>query len=79
VSAPRIGVSGVVRSWDGAERTGVNGAYLRSVLAAGGVPVILSPLLGPSFAPRALDGLDALLLTGGEDIDPAWYGATPSP
>ncbi len=79
MSAPRIGISGVVRSWDGAERTGVNGAYLRSVLAAGGVPVILSPLLGPSFAPRALDGLDALLLTGGEDIDPAWYGADPSP
>jgi len=79
VSAPRIGVSGVVRGWDGAERTGVNGAYVRSVLAAGGVPIVLSPLLGPSFAPRALDGLDALLLTGGEDIDPAWYGAAPSP
>ena len=79
MSAPRIGVSGVVRNWEGAERTGVNGAYLRSVLTAGGVPIILSPLLGPSFAPRALDGLDALLLTGGEDIDPAWYGAAPSP
>jgi len=79
VSAPRIGVSGVVRAWDGNERTGVNAAYVRSVLAAGGVPVILSPLLGPSFAPRALDGVDGLLLTGGEDIDPAWYGAAPSP
>lgn len=79
MSAPRIGVSGVVRTWDGAERTGVNGAYLRSVLAAGGVPVVLSPLLGPSFAARALDGVEGLLLTGGEDIDPAWYGAAPSP
>ena len=75
MSAPRIGVSGVVRNWDGAERTGVNAAYVRSVLAAGGVPVILSPLLGPSFAARALDGLDGLLLSGGEDIHPAWYGA----
>lgn len=79
MSAPRIGVSGVVRSWDGNERTGVNAAYLRSVLAAGGVPVILSPLLGPSFASRALDGIEGLLLTGGEDIHPAWYGAEPSP
>jgi putative glutamine amidotransferase len=79
VSAARIGVGGVVRGWDGTERTGVTGAYVRSVLAAGGVPVIRSPLLGPSYAARALDGVDGLLLTGGEDIDPAWYGAAPSP
>jgi len=79
VSAPRIGVTGVLRSWDGSERTGVNAAYVRSVLAAGGVPVILSPLLGPSFASRALDGIDGLLLTGGEDIHPAWYDAEASP
>jgi putative glutamine amidotransferase len=79
MSAPRIGVSGVVRAWDGNERTGVNAAYLRSVLAAGGVPIILSPVLGPSYAMRALDGVDGLVLTGGEDIHPAWYGAEPSP
>ncbi len=79
VSAPRIVVSGVVRHWEGADRTGVNAAYARSVLAAGGVPLILSPLLGPAFAARALDGTDGLLLTGGEDIHPAWYGAAPSP
>jgi putative glutamine amidotransferase len=28
---------------------------------------------------RALDGADGLLLTGGEDIHPAWYGAEASP
>ena len=79
MSAPRIGVSGVLRTWDAAERTGVNAAYIRSVLGAGGVPILLSPLLGPSYAARALDGVDALLLTGGEDIHPALYGAEPSP
>jgi putative glutamine amidotransferase len=79
VTPPRIGVSGVIRSWDGVERTGVNSAYVRAVLAAGGVPLVLPPLLGPSFAARALDGIEGLLLTGGEDLDPSWYGAPPSP
>jgi putative glutamine amidotransferase len=79
VTAPRIGVSGVVRSWDGADRTGVNAAYVRAVLIAGGVPLVLSPLMGATMAARALDGVDGLLLTGGEDIDPSWYGAAPSP
>jgi len=79
VSLPRIAISGVVRDWDGASRTGVNSAYVRSVVTAGGVPVILSPLVGPTVAGRALAGIDGLLLTGGEDLDPAWYGADPSP
>lgn len=79
MSAPRIAVSGVTRVWEGNERTGVNAAYVRSVLAAGGVPLILSPVLGPSYAARALDGVDGVLLSGGEDIHPAWYGAEPSP
>jgi putative glutamine amidotransferase len=68
-----------VRDWDGAQRTGVNSAYVRSVVAAGGVPLIFSPHVGPSVSGRALAGIDGLLLTGGEDIDPAWYGAETSP
>ena len=48
-------------------------------MAAGGVPLIISPVVEPSYAARALDGMDGLLLTGGEDIDPAWYSADPSP
>jgi putative glutamine amidotransferase len=79
MTLPRIGVSGVLRTWEGAERTGVNAAYIRALLAAGGVPLVLSPLMGASLAARALDGIDGLILTGGEDLDPSWYGAPPSP
>jgi putative glutamine amidotransferase len=78
VTPPRIGVSGVVRRWQDAERVAVNAAYVRSVVRAGGVPVILSQLIGAEHAVRALDGCDGLLLTGGEDVDPAHYGAPPS-
>ena len=48
--------------------------YVSQVTAAGGVPVLLPPV--PGIA-DALDGLDALVLSGGADIDPAGYGAAP--
>jgi len=75
---PRIGVSGVLRDWHDARRAGVNAAYVRAVAQGGGVPLILSQLMGDGNAARALDGCEGLVLTGGEDIDPSHYGAEPS-
>ena len=79
MTSPRIGVSGVVRSSDGVLRTGVNVAYIRALTQAGGVPLILTPILEPSQAEDALDAVSGLVLTGGEDVDPSTYGETPSP
>jgi putative glutamine amidotransferase len=50
--------------------------YAEQVAAAGGVPVLLPPLPGES---AALERLDALLLSGGGDLDPAGYDAEPHP
>lgn len=75
----RVGISGIRRQWGGAERQGVNSAYVRSVVEAGGIPFILPPAIGATHAIGALDGLDALLLSGGEDLDPSWYGTAASP
>jgi putative glutamine amidotransferase len=75
----RVGVSGIRRQWGGAERQGVNSAYVQSIAAAGAVPLILPPAIGAAHAMGALDGINALLLSGGEDLDPSWYGAAASP
>ena len=75
----RIAVTGIRRHWAGAERQGVNSAYVLSVLETGAIPLILPPAIGAARAMSALDGADALLLTGGEDLDPSWYGAPASP
>jgi putative glutamine amidotransferase len=76
---PRIAVTGVLRCWDGAERAGVNAAYVRALLQSGGVPLVLPPLLDAAHAAAALEGVDGVLFTGGEDVAPARYGAAPHP
>ena len=50
--------------------------YGASVAAAGGLPVELNR---DADVPDLISRLDALVLTGGADIDPDRYGATPSP
>jgi gamma-glutamyl-gamma-aminobutyrate hydrolase PuuD len=79
VNAPRIGLTGITRTVSGAERSGVNSAYVRAVLRAGGVPLILAPLIGLGHNGPILDALDGLVLTGGEDVDPSFYGHDPHP
>jgi putative glutamine amidotransferase len=52
--------------------------YLRSVEAAGGLPMVLAPGR-PEDVSDLLDRVDALILTGGGDVDPALYGQDPHP
>jgi len=63
-----------------AEAAFVTRPYLRHVLRAGGLPVVLTPDPDLARDPDAeLDLVDALLLVGGSDIDPAHYGAARHP
>ena len=46
--------------------------YMRAVVSAGGVPVVIPPL-GNGQVPELLDRLGGVLLSGGPDIDPTLY------
>ncbi|MDT0451348.1 gamma-glutamyl-gamma-aminobutyrate hydrolase family protein [Streptomyces hesseae] len=53
-------------------------AYPAHVQRAGGLAVMLPPD-APSTAPAVLARLDALVLAGGDDLDPTLYAARPHP
>ena len=59
-------------------RVRVNTAYTVSIRGAGLLPLVL-PVLDAADADAALEGVVGLVLTGGEDVNPARYGASPHP
>jgi putative glutamine amidotransferase len=76
---PRIGIS-LAGAREG-DRTyvKVQRNYVRSVVEAGAVPVLIPPLREHELAVLYADTLEGLLLTGGDDISPVVYDAEPLP
>jgi len=74
--APRILVTATTEVVRGRPRVRVNEAYTDALVAAGMTPFVLPPI-DPQAALDALSGVDALLLTGGEDIDPKHFDQPP--
>jgi len=70
---PLIGVSaGYTYTESGTQIAQVSSFNTRGVELAGGVAVIVAP--HPDCAEDLADALDGLLLTGGGDVNPAFYG-----
>jgi putative glutamine amidotransferase len=85
-NSPRIGVTAALREVTESVAQNPLGRfvradldYLKGVSDAGGVPVVLPPSLSIRAAETHLDGLDGLLLSGGPDLDPGYYGEEPIP
>ena len=52
--------------------------YYKSVVAAGGVPVIIPPVADTDTIVNTLERIDGLILSGGGDFNPLWTGEEPS-
>lgn len=72
--APVIGISA-----GGVGQSRVGQAYIDAVCAAGGVPVILPIITDAAAISDMLSRVDGVLMIGGEDIDPSYYGEAPVP
>ncbi|MDR0757406.1 MAG: gamma-glutamyl-gamma-aminobutyrate hydrolase family protein, partial [Tannerella sp.] len=64
--------------------TGQNGtsavlkaSYIQAILKAGGVPALIPVMTDGAALREIVAGLDGLVMTGGEDVDPQWYGESP--
>ena len=51
--------------------------YVEGVAGAGGAPVVLPPAGDERAAEAVIQSLDGLLLSGGSDLDPGYYGEEP--
>ena len=82
---PVIGIcTALVRAhwgvWKAREAALLGVSYLTAIQRAGGLAVMIPPDGGFENEPdQVLDLIDGLILAGGNDIDPACYGADPHP
>jgi putative glutamine amidotransferase len=76
---PVIGITGAyVKRNDHMEGVYVHHDYHKSVACNGGIPIIL-PYITPDVTLETLPLCDGIILSGGEDVDPKFYGQDPHP
>jgi len=76
--SPVVAVTATTELIRGIPRVRVNAAYTEALEHVGLVPLVVPPL-PPSAAHAVLEGVAGLVVTGGEDVDPARYGEPAHP
>lgn len=79
---PIIGISGSITILEGGRfpgyrRTYVNEDYVKSVILAGGVPLLLPLTTDQNIVKHYCSIIDGLILSGGHDVSPLAYGEQP--
>ena len=67
---PLIGIStyhSIIRD------SGVHNTYVNAVIRAGGLPVLIPMTTDAAVLNQLISRLDGMILTGGDDVDPAYY------
>jgi len=78
MTRPIVALTATTKMIDGMSRVRLNEAYVDAVRSAGLTPLVLPPI-DPDEIGDVLDGVAGVVLTGGEDVDPAEYGAERHP
>lgn len=71
--SPLIGISTDISP----KRTAVNTAYVQSVILSGGIPYMIPVTDNVEILRQIVSQLDGIVFTGGEDIQPIYYGDLP--
>ncbi len=77
--APLIGINMAIGDKEATENVSMStrSTYVDAVVKAGGVPIVIPPVLSEEHVARYVDLADGFVFVGGPDIDPARYGQDP--
>ncbi len=78
-SKPLIGLTPSYYDHKEMDRSILGKSYTDSIQKAGGLPVLIPPIIEQQDLAQIIQRLDGIVLTGGDDLHPRYYGEDPDP